>query len=248
MIEATPQDVPFPVAQFLNLSPDELAKSLLKCDKNTSSTCSVPVRVGIFFDGTNNNLARDRDGERVPVAGVPGEGTDVTGGDSRLPSLLCGHSNVARLFQAYAVTKFKKGIFSYYIPGVGTRFKEIGELTETSEGKAFAKGGQARIIFAILKVINSVHMALKETPLYNDIEAGRIAQSYDSEIAAISRQENGGTQNPHVEFFAKYVDALREIIRYTPKPTVPSLQIDVFGFSRGAAEAVAFCHMFDDLL
>jgi hypothetical protein len=55
-----------------------------------------------------------------------------------LPEPERSHSNVAHLFEAHAKTDAIKGIVSYYIPGVGTSFKQIGERKETPEGKAFA--------------------------------------------------------------------------------------------------------------
>ena len=67
------------------------------------STASVQqgVRVSFFFDGTGNNLDAD------------------VGNDE--------HSNVARLFRAHPDKDPGRGIFGYYIPGIGTRFKEIGD-------------------------------------------------------------------------------------------------------------------------
>lgn len=92
----------------------------------------------IFFDGTNNNLARDKYGERIAT-----DGHVIASGNSTEPSpeLERSHSNVARVYEAYAQNDHTRGVFSCYLPGVGTRFVQIGESTESSEGKAFAKGG-----------------------------------------------------------------------------------------------------------
>lgn len=46
------------------------------------------------------------------------------------------------------------------IAGVGTPFGKMGELTEIDDGKALAKGGQARIIWGIFQVLGSLHRAV----------------------------------------------------------------------------------------
>lgn len=90
--------------------------------------CSKEIHVGIFFDGTNNNMERDRP--------------------------LLGHSNIVSLFDAHKDDR--KTCFRYYIPGVGTPFRQIGETTESDDGKAFATGGESRIYWAMLLVYNAV--------------------------------------------------------------------------------------------
>src|ERR1700739_4507831 len=62
------------------------------------SHCETIIHVGMFFDGTNNNVERD-----LPIN---------------------AHSNIARLWAAYPDYP-NIGVFSQYIPGVGTKFPEI---------------------------------------------------------------------------------------------------------------------------
>jgi hypothetical protein len=247
MISATPDKAPYPVDEFLKLSArDQVAQSWEYSNDTQELPCSLRVRIGLFFDGTNNNLARDRDGEQVSIGGG-----SVTGGDKPLSETECCHSNVARLFEVYKKNDLVKGDFSYYLPGVGTRFAEIGEFTETGDGKAFAKGGQARIMYAILQVINSVHITIARRPLFTDKEAGAIALTYDRAVHQRTSENNGAGEaevDRHVRFFGKHIETLRQIILANQKPNIRSVTLDVFGFSRGAAEAVAFCHMFDELL
>lgn len=247
MISATPDKAPYPIDAFFKLSTREQAAQSWEHSNDTQELpCSLRIRIGLFFDGTNNNLARDRDGEQVSI-----DGTSVTGGDERLSETECCHSNIARLFEVYKKNDFVKGDFSYYLPGVGTRFPEIGERTETSDGKAFAKGGQARIIYAILQVINSIHITIARRPLFTDVQAGAIAQIYDRGSGQRISKDNGvgaAQVDAHVRFFEKHIDALKQIILCSHKPNIKSITLDVFGFSRGATEAVAFCHMFDELL
>ncbi|MDE2431180.1 MAG: DUF2235 domain-containing protein, partial [Burkholderiales bacterium] len=61
-------------------------------------TCVQTLWFSFFFDGTGNNLDAD-------------VGT-------------LKHSNVARLFRAHPDIDVKTGVYRFYIPGVGTYFKE----------------------------------------------------------------------------------------------------------------------------
>ncbi|QBQ35160.1 DUF2235 domain-containing protein [Pseudoduganella plicata] len=250
MILPTPKQAPFPVESFFALSSEEKSKRALSIARYASSApCAIPIRISIFFDGTNNNLLRDRDGQRIPVLGVDGSDATIAGGTERLPTIECSHSNVARLFGAHTPTNLESGIFSYYIPGVGTPFPEIGELTESAGGKAFAAGGEARIIFALLQVINSVHGTLKGKPRLKDDAVGALAKSYRRAVATPPPPGDDRMRgSPLVEFFSEHIELLRQMLIAAAKPHIPSITLDVFGFSRGAAEAVAFCHMFDELL
>lgn len=205
----------------------------------------------MFFDGTNNNLERDRNGLRT---GVIDQGTKVPVNIEKIPLRPedASHSNIARLFLAYPSDKQQSGYHPNYIPGVGTPFKEIGELTESDEGKAFAKGGQARIIWGLLQVLNAVHRTvLGGSLLYESDEAGRLACAYDNDVGhkkasnPISGRERSMT---HSDWFAPHIEKLKAAMTAQPKPHIPSLTLSVFGFSRGAAEAVAFCQLFADLL
>lgn len=240
----TPPMAPFPAQNFYRLTPSEKARRSLRCVNNASEApCELPVRIGLFFDGTNNNLSRDRYGERIDIDGH----VSLPPTTKPLPDSERSHSNVARLFEAYAKTDHEKGVFSYYIPGVGTRFDWIGEPTETPEGKAFAKGGEARIMYALVQVVNSIYTALTARPRFSLRKAGELAQEYEKSSGKNGERERA-SRSKLVDFFAIYMDELNALVRTKEKPKIPSLVLDVFGFSRGGAEAVAFCHMFNELL
>lgn len=81
-------------------------------------SCKVTLRLAFYFDGTGNNLDAD-------------EGTDK-------------HSNVARLYKAHVADAPEMGIYRFYIPGLGTYFKEIGDIGD-DDGMAFGKYGDARL-------------------------------------------------------------------------------------------------------
>ncbi len=93
------------------------ANSRLACEPPVHS-CKVTVRIAFFFDGTGNNLDAD-------------EGTDE-------------HSNVARLYKSHMGDSPEAGIYRFYIPGLGTYFRKIGDIGD-DDGMAFGKYGDARL-------------------------------------------------------------------------------------------------------
>ncbi len=71
---------------------------------------------------------------------------------SRNPPL----TNIGRLYHAanwkdQKETAESDGYFSYYFPGCGARFPEIGEEHYSLDGELFANGGEDRINRALLK-------------------------------------------------------------------------------------------------
>mgnify|MGYP000897597341 CR=1 FL=1 len=266
-INATPENAPYPVADYLKPSAQERSDSLLAtCDKKTLP-CSIPVNVGLFFDGTNNHMGRDRDGQREPVpwtdkvleqaknearkAGKDPEEVKEPPPmpNSKMTEEMKSHTNVVRLFEAYPSDKQKEGYLRFYIQGVGTPFREIGEPTESQNGKAFAKGGLPRIVWGIFQVLNAIHITLTgEMPLYKNKEVGKFAQAYSNEVGRPLTGSDDNKTLTHEDWFEPHIAKLKAALDAKPKPNIPSLTVSVFGFSRGAAEAVAFCHRFDRLL
>jgi hypothetical protein len=209
------------------------------------------VEVGIFFDGTNNNEQRDRYGKRIGLI-PPSQKEPIQIADRPLAVEEGNHSNIARLLAAFPRDKSAAGYFRFYVPGVGTPFEEIGELTESGAGKAFSKGGQPRIIWGLVQVLNAIHIALTgHQPLFDDLQGGSLAQAYGQEIGRTRYGTDGEDRSnrlTHEDWFKPHIDKLKAALAARPKPVIPSLTISVFGFSRGSAQAAAFCHLFSDLL
>lgn len=269
-LSMAPKEAPyFPVETALQLSPKNDALSFLPINSACpDGLCDVPVEVGLFFDGTNNNLDRDLNGQRIAAvsddelkrikAKAKATGKSVqelfptapTQLGPPLPLVSRSHSNVARLYRAFPRNKQPTGFHGYYIQGVGTPFPEIGEFTESAEGKAFAKGGQARIIWGLLQILNAVHMTvMDQDPLYLDSEVGELALAYGDEVG--QRADISDPESPvvtHQDWFEKHLQKLRAALDAKPKPHIPKVTVSVFGFSRGGAEAVAFSHFFNQLL
>jgi Uncharacterized alpha/beta hydrolase domain (DUF2235) len=68
-------------------------------------SCQQTLTLTYFFDGTGNNLDADK-------------GTKE-------------HSNVARLYRVHLDDDEAQGVYRFYIPGIGTYFKDIGDAGGT---------------------------------------------------------------------------------------------------------------------
>ena len=132
-----------------------------------TGSCQQTLTLSFFFDGTGNNLDADL--------------------------ATWEHSNVARLYRAHLEDDDSTGRSRFYIPGIGTYFRdrEVQDPGDTTFGKAFGAQGQARLDFAFARL----HEKVKE---------------------AEARAQN-------------------------PTNKICWIKVSVFGFSRGAALARAFC-------
>lgn len=196
--------------------------------------CEAMLNIGLFFDGTNNNIEVDK------------------------PNL--GHSNVARLADAYLEDQ-PNGFYPIYIPGVGTPFPEIGEIGTSTLGSAFAIGCEARVLFGLLATLNVIHrFSFMDQPLFSlaQIKAlcrnNSVSLPEDMEpLAELGLRE--GLRIPDIlghgqreRFLKEQAAALEQKLAANGRPHIKECFIDVFGFSRGAAEARVFCHWLDQLL
>lgn len=207
-------------------------------------SCKVNLVFGFFFDGTNNNLDRDR--------------------------VTHNHSNVARLYLAFpgtdiafpwpdAATRYPH-YFRTYVPGVGTKFDAVGDTGEgemKKDGLAFAKRGQNRIIWALVQAVNNLHRYFVGTPL---VSPGTFLAKYNSLTLPSFKQARRGFSEGGDRDIDKLGTAFTEILRLMHGKLSVFLQIDkctntskgvaenifysIFGFSRGAAEARVFANWF----
>nr|WP_057925023.1 DUF2235 domain-containing protein [Burkholderia ambifaria] len=205
--------------------------------------CPQTLHVNLFFDGTNNNREWDTKNANKPT-----------------------HSNVARLSFACPQNK-GAGIFSEYVPGVGTPFPEIGETAFSSEGKAFALGFGMRVAWGYTRLLNALHQAMTGSALLDNTEARALCSMIDADViasngtlaqsarmaskvlpvagplAAASRMYHGYKTRAKLERLHGELSALQK------KHSGPGGQlnrsikkawVNVFGFSRGAASARVF--------
>ncbi|MPR02908.1 DUF2235 domain-containing protein, partial [Pseudomonas sp. MAFF 212408] len=108
--------------------------------------CMQIVTITLCFDGTNNHEPSD---------------------SLALPSTT---TNVARLYHASvgrddSEAAEQDGFYRYYMQGVGTEFKEIGEFKPDSQGLTMSTGGENRINWGLTRLIDALKRACDEKPL-----------------------------------------------------------------------------------
>ena len=214
--------------------------------------CEMSLHIGVFFDGTGNNQDW------------------VEEGFSSTQLARRKDSNVARLFQAYR-DQPGEGFHPIYIPGVGTPFPEIGESKPSALGAACGAGGDGRINFGLLHVINAIHRTISpngrlyagEAPTLALCRNGRLPSSLapGEEASWLARPEDAaalravnmgriggllldaaGNAPQRTQFFKRACAHIAQKMKDHPKPHITEIFIDVYGFSRGATAARTFCN------
>ncbi|MES2127136.1 MAG: DUF2235 domain-containing protein [Pseudomonadota bacterium] len=151
-------------------------------------------------------------------------------------------SNISRLFKAYP-EKRSSGLFPIYIPGVGTPFPEIGEPGESDMGSGFGIGCEARVLYGLLSLLNAINFGVfGEQRL---VDAMRV-QALCHAGATKSSGDSGKICPP--ELFRLERELLSKKIKAAKPLKIAVCNVDVFGFSRGAAEARVFCNWLDAML
>jgi hypothetical protein len=140
-------------------------------------------------------------------------------------------SNVVKLFNAYP-DQNDEGYFSHYIPGVGTPFPKIGDSGKNPLGGAFAWNGENRITWAFTRLLNAAQRYVLKSILLDDTISARISENMASST-------NPASMRRHV--LRTWQKTLASNLK-GQKPRVAIINLSVFGFSRGAAEARAFCN------
>lgn len=199
-----------------------------------TSKCEEDIDIGFFFDGTRNNKYEDENELK--------------------------QSNIARLFDAY-LNDTAIGAYRTYVNGVGTPFIEIGELAYSNMGNGFASGCEARVLFGLLAVFNTIHRRAYEGKMLFSKEqikalccnSFNVSDPVDlQELKKLGVTEgllmSHGGLSPREGFLKRQANLLEKKLSTHGKPDIKECFIDVFGFSRGAAEARVFCQWLDQLL
>lgn len=192
-----------------------------------ASSCEKLIQVGLFFDGTNNNRYHDK--------------------------ASFGDSNVARLYEMYPSNE--PSVYKFYVNGVGTEFPEIAETKKMKFGSAFGSGGYARILYAMLQVVNHLYFAAFNIEIYSGTQIkGLCSDRREVDLIAALHElgrdrglldfEDDATAREN--FFFEQLKALEEKL-VASKVKLKECILDVFGFSRGAAQARVFCSWIERL-
>jgi len=197
--------------------------------------CELALQLGVFFDGTNNNLERDKE--------------------------TLSDSNIARLFRCYPIDH-RQGFSSLYVPGVGTDFSGIGSKAEGWRGTAFAVGCEARVLYALLKTLEFVQLSTgaRRKPFTKEqlnvlCQGSKVRTRWSGEaqlatgigLAGGLQEDGDDSGQKRKQFFQNASMQLQEFLSKSPV-RVTEIVIDIFGFSRGAAEARAYAVWLDEVL
>ncbi|KAB0491393.1 T6SS phospholipase effector Tle1-like catalytic domain-containing protein [Pseudomonas psychrophila] len=195
--------------------------------------CMQIVTITLCFDGTNNH-----------------EPTDSLA----LPSTT---TNVARLFHASLggsehEAEQREGFYRYYMQGVGTEFKEIGEFKPDSQGLTMSTGGENRINWGLTRLIDALKKACHQKPptmseSYALVQ--KMGTSLTEDMLAASIFKNSYTRRKEV--LAQPLAELKAQIdaAHAGKTIaeIKAIRLFVYGFSRGAAQARAFANWLEAL-
>jgi len=224
---------PMPADGCRKLSPREMAlrqRALACINGRESAQCQGQVYATLFFDGTGNNIDFKADG------------------DSGTQKALSKHSNIARLFDA-AIVDARDGFFPFYIPGVGTPFEKIDDLDggavafgSVPAGGAAGYMGADRINWGITRVYNAVHRYLTGSDLMTDDVAKTVVANMSSSVNSLSFETSYRRM-----VLRSWEEKLSVVVKSSQRK-VTQINIAVFGFSRGAAEARAFANWFTEVL
>jgi hypothetical protein len=196
----------------------------MACIRSPNKTvCQGNINVGIFFDGTGNNFDWVQDGY------------------DQSQRIRNKHSNVARLWDVH-LEDSQQGYYRIYIPGVGTPFESIGDtlaLRYENAGNGFAYMGSERINWGITGLLNSIHRYL--TTVDSPFLEGKRRAAVVSEMSAAMLVPTITEGLNRWAMLTKVETHLSLVVKSSRKK-LNQINISVFGFSRGAAQARAFVH------
>lgn len=204
------------------------AKAMACIHSARSTECEGQIFAGLFFDGTGNNHKWLENGRTF------------TQRDRNK------HSNIARPWDAH-LENDRKGFFRFYIPGVGTPFPAIGDttpcLTENA-GSGFAYMGSDRICWAITSVLDAVYRYLTANGILPTEELKSLIARMSAETLALpmASTESIGRWSMLTSLKEKIARA-----RDAHSKKISQINISIFGFSRGAAEARTCAHWLHEI-
>ena len=198
--------------------------------------CMDVLNITLCFDGTNNHEPSDK--------------------LSKPPTT----SNVARLFHASLGDRegqprtlvSDEAFFRYYIPGVGTEFKEIHEFGPSSSGLSMATGGENRINWAFTRLLNTLKKACYEKT-WSSEEAYALVKKMGTSVgmdALGASLVSDGYARRKAVLQAPIREMQQKVELQNHMKTAPlikAMRLYVYGFSRGAAEARAFANWLEAL-
>lgn len=216
----------------------------IAANRRVPPPCCKTLHISLFFDGTGNNLNHDLYESTPPHP-----------------------TNIARLFRATIGQGYAGGTganneklvdqegsannqyYKYYIPGVGTPFPEVMDLDFSDAGLKYATGGEERINWGLLRLVDALRRTLGSGKL-SDEENWRAIQAM---ATTYTQSKVEGEYRRHTEFF-RHLNSLGTALKVAltqPSPgkcKLLGIKLYIYGFSRGAAAARAFVNWLNALL
>ncbi|WP_061301692.1 T6SS phospholipase effector Tle1-like catalytic domain-containing protein, partial [Janthinobacterium agaricidamnosum] len=142
-----------------------------------------------------------------------------------------------------------------YVPGVGTRFDEVGDsgegfspfTSDRARGLAFAYKGENRIIWALVEAVNNVYRYYTDTPL---VDNARFTKEFNKLKLPSGVRPSSGLTAAFTAILEELHDKLKPFVpadmpgKSRDKGQVQAIFVSMFGFSRGAAQARSFANWF----
>ncbi|MFU0884058.1 phospholipase effector Tle1 domain-containing protein [Kluyvera cryocrescens] len=216
----------------------------LAANRRVAPPCCKTLHVSLFFDGTGNNI-----------------NYDLYTADPKHPT------NIARLFRAsigqgYAAGTGKNNqalvdldgsagnkYYKYYIPGVGTPFPEVMDLDFSLDGLAAATGGENRINWGLLRLVDALRRTLGKEKL-SDAENWKSVKAMATDTGDTAIMDRYRRQAEFQRLLNNLNPELKTAL-LQPEPGKQKLlgiKLYVYGFSRGAAAARAFVNWLNELM
>ncbi|UAN18657.1 MULTISPECIES: T6SS phospholipase effector Tle1-like catalytic domain-containing protein [Enterobacter] len=187
-----------------------------KTGRRVGFVCCQSVHISLFFDGTGNNEHNDTNS-------IPAHPT-----------------NIAKLFHA-SIEGHDKGYFRYYIPGVGTPFPKIGEIDYSDDGLKYATGGEDRINWALLRLVDTLSRVItKGAKRLDDGVAKGMLPNMRAHAPFSGEVNRRNAINPLLK-------TLEAQAKESQQPHLLGVKLFIYGFSRGAAEARTFINWLTQL-
>ncbi|ROM13068.1 hypothetical protein BK643_26155 [Pseudomonas protegens] len=190
------------------------------------SPCMKILSITLYFDGTNNHEPSD---------------------SIARPSTT---TNVARLYHASLGRTSKEsieqqGFYAYYMQGVGTEFKEIGEFKPDADGLKMSMGGEKRINWGLTRLIDALKRACGKEPLTVEdscqlVEKMGTSLTEDLLGASLFKDSHARRQEALKEPLATLKSEIDAAHAAKSIARIKAVRLFIYGFSRGAAEARAF--------
>ena len=158
-------------------------------------------------------------------------------------------NNVSHLHDAYLETPSDK-FYKHYIAGVGTPCTAAGDEKDGDGlGGAFGNMGQERIVLGLIHMLNTIKMAVLNAKLIEDAAATALCKELGGGIKTLEGVQGAQSPPPRDQVIPKLKEKANQLKSEIEGkiPKVTQINLSVFGFSRGAAEARTFCNWLEHL-